>query len=38
VEVRVVQGSERNLKITRPGDLALARLYLSLERNPEPSE
>jgi 2-C-methyl-D-erythritol 4-phosphate cytidylyltransferase len=38
VEVSVVQGSERNLKITRPGDLALARLYLSLERNPEPSE
>jgi 2-C-methyl-D-erythritol 4-phosphate cytidylyltransferase len=38
VEVSVVMGSERNLKITRPGDMALARLYLSLERNPEPAE
>jgi 2-C-methyl-D-erythritol 4-phosphate cytidylyltransferase len=32
-EVRVVQGSERNLKITRPGDLELARFYLEQERN-----
>ena len=31
-EVRVVQGSERNLKITRPGDLELARFYLQQER------
>ena len=33
-EVRVVQGSERNLKITRPGDLELARFYLHQERQP----
>jgi len=32
-EVRVVHGSERNLKITRPGDLELARFYLAQERN-----
>jgi len=32
-EVRVVHGSERNLKITRPGDLELARFYLEQERN-----
>jgi 2-C-methyl-D-erythritol 4-phosphate cytidylyltransferase len=38
VEVSVVQGSERNLKITRPGDMELARLYLAQERNPEPVE
>ena len=31
-EVRVVHGSERNLKITRPGDLELARFYLAQER------
>jgi 2-C-methyl-D-erythritol 4-phosphate cytidylyltransferase len=31
-EVRVVQGSERNLKITRPGDLELARFFLQQER------
>lgn len=30
--VHVVQGSERNLKITRPADLALARFYLEQER------
>jgi len=28
VEVRVVLGSERNIKITRPGDMELARLLL----------
>ena len=31
-EVRVVHGSERNLKITRPGDLELAQFYLQQER------
>jgi 2-C-methyl-D-erythritol 4-phosphate cytidylyltransferase len=31
-EVFVVLGSERNLKITRPGDLALAEFYLAEER------
>ena len=28
VEVSVVLGSDRNLKITRPGDMELARLFL----------
>lgn len=32
VEVSVVLGSERNIKITRPGDLELARLFLEQER------
>ena len=31
-DVHVVVGSERNLKITRPGDMELAEFYLSLER------
>ncbi len=31
VEVSVVSGSDRNIKITRPTDMELARLYLSLE-------
>jgi 2-C-methyl-D-erythritol 4-phosphate cytidylyltransferase len=31
-EVHVVLGSERNLKITRPGDLSIAEFYLSRER------
>jgi 2-C-methyl-D-erythritol 4-phosphate cytidylyltransferase len=31
-EVFVVLGSERNIKITRPGDMALAQFYLSQER------
>lgn len=31
-EVHVVLGSERNLKITRPADLDLARFYLEQER------
>jgi 2-C-methyl-D-erythritol 4-phosphate cytidylyltransferase len=31
VEVSVVQGSDRNLKITRPTDMELARLFLSEE-------
>jgi 2-C-methyl-D-erythritol 4-phosphate cytidylyltransferase len=30
--VAVVRGSERNIKITRPGDLALARFFLQEER------
>jgi 2-C-methyl-D-erythritol 4-phosphate cytidylyltransferase len=30
--VSVVRGSERNIKITRPGDLALARFFLQEER------
>jgi 2-C-methyl-D-erythritol 4-phosphate cytidylyltransferase len=30
-EVRVVQGSERNIKITKPADMELARFYLHLE-------
>jgi 2-C-methyl-D-erythritol 4-phosphate cytidylyltransferase len=30
--VAVVRGSERNIKITRPGDLALARFFLEEER------
>jgi 2-C-methyl-D-erythritol 4-phosphate cytidylyltransferase len=31
VEVTVVQGSDRNIKITRPTDMELARLFLSEE-------
>jgi 2-C-methyl-D-erythritol 4-phosphate cytidylyltransferase len=31
VEVSVVPGTDRNIKITRPTDMELARLYLSLE-------
>jgi 2-C-methyl-D-erythritol 4-phosphate cytidylyltransferase len=31
-DVHVVLGSERNLKITRPGDIELAEFYLSQER------
>ncbi|MBC8167145.1 MAG: 2-C-methyl-D-erythritol 4-phosphate cytidylyltransferase, partial [Bryobacteraceae bacterium] len=31
VEVSVVAGSDRNIKITRPNDMDLARLFLSLE-------
>jgi 2-C-methyl-D-erythritol 4-phosphate cytidylyltransferase len=31
VEVLVVPGSDRNIKITRPNDLALARLFLNLD-------
>jgi 2-C-methyl-D-erythritol 4-phosphate cytidylyltransferase len=29
----VVQGSERNIKITRPSDMDLARFYLEQERS-----
>ena len=35
VEVSVVQGSDRNLKITKPSDMDLARLFLA-EQVPEP--
>jgi 2-C-methyl-D-erythritol 4-phosphate cytidylyltransferase len=31
-DVHVVAGSERNLKITKPGDMQLAEFFLSLER------
>ncbi len=31
VEVSVVLGTDRNIKITKPGDMDLARLYLTLE-------
>jgi 2-C-methyl-D-erythritol 4-phosphate cytidylyltransferase len=34
VEVSIVMGSDRNIKITRPTDMDLARLYLSLETAP----
>ncbi len=34
VEVSVVPGSDRNIKITRPHDMDLARLFLSLENAP----
>jgi 2-C-methyl-D-erythritol 4-phosphate cytidylyltransferase len=32
VDVHVVQGSERNLKITKPADMELAQFYLDRER------
>ena len=32
--VHVVQGSERNIKITKPSDMDLARFYLQNERKP----
>jgi len=32
VEVSVVLGTDRNIKITKPSDMELARLYLALER------
>ncbi len=34
VEVSVVLGTDRNIKITRPSDMELARLYLALESSP----
>src|SRR5206468_5970144 len=34
-EVRVVQGSERNIKITKPSDMELARFYLQREEQPK---
>jgi 2-C-methyl-D-erythritol 4-phosphate cytidylyltransferase len=36
VEVTVIPGSERNIKITKPGDIELARLFLEQERRPQP--
>jgi 2-C-methyl-D-erythritol 4-phosphate cytidylyltransferase len=33
-DVHVVLGSERNIKITRPADMELARFYLEQERRP----
>jgi 2-C-methyl-D-erythritol 4-phosphate cytidylyltransferase len=30
--VTVIMGSDRNIKITKPSDLPLARLYLAQER------
>jgi 2-C-methyl-D-erythritol 4-phosphate cytidylyltransferase len=36
VEVSVVVGSERNIKITRPSDMELARLFLQLEHAEQP--
>ena len=35
VEVTVVQGSDRNIKITKPSDMDLARLFL-IRRNDGP--
>jgi 2-C-methyl-D-erythritol 4-phosphate cytidylyltransferase len=32
VDVSVVQGSDRNIKITKPNDMELAHLYLAQER------
>jgi 2-C-methyl-D-erythritol 4-phosphate cytidylyltransferase len=34
VEVSVVLGSDRNIKITKPSDMDLARLFLSQESAP----
>jgi 2-C-methyl-D-erythritol 4-phosphate cytidylyltransferase len=34
VEVSVVLGTDRNIKITKPSDMDLARLYLALEDSP----
>ena len=31
IEVSVVQGTDRNIKITKPSDMDLARLFLSEE-------
>jgi 2-C-methyl-D-erythritol 4-phosphate cytidylyltransferase len=33
-EVTVIPGSERNIKITKPGDIELAQLFLEQERRP----
>jgi 2-C-methyl-D-erythritol 4-phosphate cytidylyltransferase len=37
VEVSVVAGSDRNIKITRPNDMDLARLFLSMETTAQPA-
>jgi 2-C-methyl-D-erythritol 4-phosphate cytidylyltransferase len=36
VEIRIVSGSERNIKVTTLDDLALAEWYLRIERRPVP--
>jgi 2-C-methyl-D-erythritol 4-phosphate cytidylyltransferase len=36
--VRVLMGSDRNIKITKPSDLPLARLYIAQEREQKNSE
>ena len=38
VEVSVVLGSERNIKITRPGDMELARLFLQQDHRRQASQ
>ncbi len=35
VDVTVVQGSDRNIKITKPTDMELARLFLEEETSEE---
>lgn len=37
VAVTVLMGSDRNIKITKPSDLPLARLYLAEEREEQPA-
>lgn len=37
IEVSVVQGTDRNIKITRPSDMELARLFLSEELEGRPA-
>ena len=37
IDVSVVQGSDRNIKITRPSDMELARLFLSEELEGRPA-
>ena len=37
VEVSVVQGSDRNIKITKPTDMELARLFLDEETAGKPA-
>ena len=41
-DVRVLLGSDRNIKITRPSDMALARLFygeeLAAEHSPDPDQ
>ena len=37
VDVAVVQGSDRNIKITKPSDMDLAQLFLEQEREGEPA-
>ena len=38
MEVTVVLGSDRNIKITRPADMQLARLFLHEDTAPAGSE